>query len=138
VVAIGVLVVSANALVRPEYGYTGFVWGANGEVLPVRYVWVEEFDSVAIWTTNADVSLLNEAKDTGFVRLELDVGSGPERSSATLVGDTKELQRICRIAEENMADRIEWEKKRGYVPPFLVLPYRSMDLPPGPVLHFER
>lgn len=135
VVAAAVFAASAEALLRPQYGSGGLVYGPNGETQPVRFVWLDGHTSAAIWSPKANASLLTEAVENG--RIEIETGSGPLTAAATQIRDSEELHRIRVVAEASMADRIKWERDHGFVPAFLTSRYRAMQLPPGPVLRAE-
>lgn len=137
VVTAGILTASAEALLRPQYGNAGFVYGSDGEIRPVRFVWLDGHTSAAIWNPNGSASWLTNAVENGLVEIETDPGSGPVRAPATHIRDSEELERIRAVAEASMAGRIKWERDHGFAPAFLKLPYRAMQLPPGPVLRAE-
>jgi hypothetical protein len=137
VVAAAIFGASAEALLRPQYGNGGFVYGPNGEIQPVRFVWLDRHASAAIWTPNANASLLTKAAESGWIEIETDPGSGPLSASTTEIRDSEDLHRTRVVAEASMAERIKWHRAHGFVPAFLTFRYRAMQLPSGPVLRAE-
>jgi len=137
VVAAAIFGASAEALLRPQYGNGGLVYGPNGEIQPVRFVWLDGHTSATIWSPNTNASLLTDAVKNGRIAIETDPGSGPLSAPATHIRDSDDLHRIRVVAETSMADRIKWDRGHGFVPAFLTFRYRAMQLPSGPVLRTE-